>query len=235
MALSRRSLLKGALLGAPLLGFSQLFGYTRLFAQADGDSPEVILNLAATAEALACTHYYTVLTDSSVPLVPAERYFLIAALDTEYQHLQFLRANGAEPLTLEFYMPRNVYNDRANFSNITQQAETAFVAAYLAANRRFAELGESLLAATIAQIAATESVHLALVRQLGGLLPNHVSLGEALYFNTYEVVPVLQPFLEGGEGFTGPRSYPGDREISTFVGTDAVVVVPPFTELGIEE
>jgi len=228
---SRRNLLKGsvALGGASFLSFNQLFGFSNLFAQ-DGDSLETIVNLAATAETLACTHYYTVLTESNIQLTPMERNILTAALDTEYKHLQFLNANGGAALTEEFYFPLNVYNDRENFSTITEQAETAFVAAYLAANRRVAELGEQLLAGTLAQVAVTEEVHLALIRQIGGRLPNHVSLGQALFLNTSDVVPVLQPFLEGGEGFAGPRPFPGAEAIVAQVGTGGVEAVTPFTE-----
>ncbi len=226
---SRREILKGGVLAASIGGFSQLFGYTSLFAQDNGDTVEMILNLAATAEMLACTHYYTALTDSNIELIPSERNFLVAALDTEHDHLKFLVANGGQPVTATFYTPRNVYNDRNTFATVTQQAENAFVAAYLAANRRIAELGNSLLAATVAQIAVTESVHLALIRQLGGLLPNNISLGEALYYSTSEVLPVLKPFLERGTGFSGPLSYPGDDAIVNFVGKDGVTAVKPFT------
>lgn len=226
--LSRRSFLKtgGVAAGAT---FSGLFGYSRLFAQDNGDNPETILNIAATAETLACTHYYTVLTDSDIQLTPAERNILIAALDTEYQHLQFLNANGGEALTQSFFFPLNVYVDRVNFSEITEMAETAFVGAYLAASRRFAELGNSLLAATAAQVACTEEVHLALIRQIGGRLPNHVSLAQAVVYNVSDAAPVLQGFLEGGINFSSTaRSFPGGDAIESFVGGNGVESVEPF-------
>lgn len=234
---SRRELLKRAAFGSTALSFSQLFGYSTAFAQTEepeagsqGDTVETILNLAVTAEALACTHYYTVLTNSQIALTPDERRILTAALDTELSHLIYLSQNGAQLLAASFYFPVNVYRNRETFAEITQQAEMAFVAAYLAANRRLAELGEPLLAATVAQIATTESVHLALIRQLGGLLPDHVTFGEALYYNISEVSPVLRPFLEGGTGFSGTTAYPGDDAIRNFIGTSGVTAVQPFTE-----
>lgn len=228
---SRRTFLKGSTAaGIALLSFNQLFGYNELAAQTDGDDIGMIVNLAATAEALACTHYYTALTNSNIQLTPAERRILLAALDTELNHLEYLEANGGAPLTTSFYAPRNVYNDRNNFTSVTQAAESAFIAAYLAANRRIAELENPLLAATVAQIAITEGVHLALIRQLGGLLPNNVSLNEALYFNPSEVIPVLRPFLEGGDDFRGPNAYPGADAIRDLVGNDAVEVIAPFTD-----
>jgi hypothetical protein len=234
---SRRELLKGAALGTTAFSFSQLFGYSTAVAQTEepdpasqGDSVEMILNLAATAEGLACTHYYTALTNSQIPLTPDERRTLTAALDTELSHLLYLTANGAQMLATAYYFPLNVYRSRETFTDITQQAETAFVAAYLAANRRLAELGEPLLAASVAQIATTESVHLALIRQLGGLLPDHVTFGEVLYYNISEVSPVLRPFLEGGTGFAGTTAYPGDDAIRDFIGDSGVSPVQPFTE-----
>lgn len=227
---SRRAFLKSSAVAAGTAGltFSSVFGYSRVFGQ-DGDSVETIINIAATAETLACTHYYNVLTDSNIQLAPAERNILTAALDTEYQHLQFLNANGAQALTNQFYFPLNVYVDRQNFAEITEMAESAFVAAYLAANRRFAELGEPLLAATVAQVACTEEVHLALIRQIGGLLPNHVSLAQALVYNTSDAGPILQAFLEGGDGMEATaRPFPGGQTIVDFVGGNGVMAVEPF-------
>lgn len=234
--LTRRDFLKKTAIAgsASALSFSGLFGYSQVFAQEDGDSLETIINLAATAETLACTHYYAALTDGTIALTPDERAILTAALDTEYQHLQFLNANGAVALTEEFYFPVGVYVDRENFSEITEVAETAFVGAYLAANRRVAELGNPLLAATIAQVACTEEVHLALIRQIGGRLPNHVSLAQANVFNTSDVVPVLQGFLEGGDGMDEtPRPYPGADTIVSFVDDMGVMPVEPFVNFDV--
>jgi hypothetical protein len=230
-SVSRRNFLKNTAIiaGATSLGFSELFGFKRLFAQ-DADTIEVILNLAATAETLACTHYYNVLTSSNIALIPAEVAILKSALDTELQHLEYLNANAANSMVGEFYFPRNVYTDRVQFSEITEQAETAFVSAYLAAVRRIAQLGNPLLAATAAQVAVTEQVHLALIRQIGGKVPNHVSLGQAMYANTSDVVPVLQGFLEGGADFSGPVKFPGAEEIRKIIGSDTVMSVKPFTD-----
>jgi hypothetical protein len=231
--LSRRSFLtrSAVVAGASAVGFSQLFGYTRLFAQSDGDDAATILNLAATAETLACTHYYNVLTDSNIALTPSEIAMLKSALDTERQHLEYLNANGGTAMASDFFFPVNVYTDRNQFSDITEQAEMAFVAAYLASVRRIAELGNPLMAATAAQVAATEQVHLALIRQIGGRVPNHVSLGQALFFNTSDAVPVLQGFLSGGDGFMDTtRPFPGVDAINDLVRDDGVMAVKPFTD-----
>jgi len=233
-SISRRDLLKGGAVmatGVSLMGFGSMFGYQRLFAQGDGDDAQTILNLAATAETLAVTHYYNVLTNSNIALTPSEIAILKSALDTELQHLEYLNANGGTALTSDFFFPLNVYTDRDQFAAITETAETAFVAAYLSSVRRIAELGNPLLAATAAQVAVTEQVHLALIRQIGGRVPNHVSLGQALYFNISDAGPVLQGFLEGGSGFdSSSRPFPGADAVRDLVRDDGVLPVAPFTD-----
>jgi hypothetical protein len=234
-SISRRTLLKGgavvAAFGASMVSFNQLFGYKQVFGQ-DGDDAQTILNLAATAETLACTHYYNVLTDSSIALTPPEINILKSAIDAELQHLLYLNAKGATTLATEFYFPQFVYTDRAQFSEITEQAETAFVAAYLAAVRRISQLGDPLLAASAAQIAVVEQAHLALIRQIGGRAPNHVSLGQALIYDVSEAGPILQPFLEGGEGRIGPRKFPTAEAIQELIGDVGVLPIKPFTDIG---
>lgn len=210
--------------------FGHAFGFRKLFAQA-GDDAQTILNLAATAETLACTHYYNVLTQGNIALTPDEQNILKSALDAEIDHLVFLNANGATSLATEFYFPQNVYTDREQFSVITETAEQTFVAAYLAAVRRVTELGNPLLAATAAQIAVVEQAHLALIRQIGGRVPNHVSLGQALVFNVSDAVPTLQGFLAGGDGFVETASqFPGEAGIREIIGDVGVIAVRPFTD-----
>jgi hypothetical protein len=228
--LSRRSLMKGVVAGgASFLTFNELFGYNRVFGQTSGDDAQTILNLAATSEMYATTHYYTVLTESDIALTPGEIETLKGFLDAELQHLEYLFANNAEPVTQEFYIPESVYNDRAQFASITEQIETAFVGAYLAGCRQFAALGLPLLAGTAAQVAAIEQEHLALVRQIGGLRPNNSSLGRALFYNVSDAVPALQPFFEGGTGYGGPIAWPGADAIRDLVRDAGVAAIPPFT------
>ncbi|GAB5493526.1 MAG: hypothetical protein Phog2KO_37410 [Phototrophicaceae bacterium] len=230
--LSRRNLLKGGLVAGGVVGaasFADLFGYSDVFAQGDGDDIATIVNLAATAETFACTHYYGVLTESTIALTPVEVSTLKGFLDAELQHLEFLNANGGESLVSEFYVPENIFNDREQFSMITETAEFAFIGAYLAAVRRIAELGNPLLATVAAQVAAVEQEHLALIRQIGGRRPNNLSLGRAAFFNTSDVVPVLQPFLEGAENFSGPLAFPGADAIRDIIRDEGVIPVTPAT------
>jgi hypothetical protein len=234
-AISRRNLLKGgsiAATGAAVGGFSQLFAYRDVFAQNDGDDPQTILNLAATAETFACVHYYTAINSAdALALTEDEIGWLKSFLDSELKHKQFLEANGAQPLATEFFVPENLFSDRQVFVETTNTAENWFIGAYLAATRRFAELGESLLSATASQIAGVEAEHQALIRYIGELQPSFQTLKEPLFWNTSEVAPLFQPFLEGADGFTGPAAFPGVEEIQSLVKGFTVEDVTPFISL----
>jgi hypothetical protein len=231
---SRRNFIKGgaAVAGAAVVGFPQLFAYSRVFAQGDGDDPQTMLDLAATAETFACVHYFNAINSAeALGLTDQEVNWLKSFLDSELKHKQFLEANGATPLATEFYVPENLFADRQLFVDTTNTAENWFVAAYLAATRRFAELGEPLLAATTAQVSGVESEHQALIRLMGGLQPSFQTLKEPLFWNTSDVAPLFQPFLEGGDGFVGPAAFPGDDEIAALVAGLEVAAVTPFIQL----
>mgnify|MGYP002336306358 CR=1 FL=1 len=234
-SVSRRNFLKSSATaaGASTLGFGTLFGASRLFAQNGGDDPQTILNLAATAETFACVHYYTAIQSrEALGLTDQEVDWLRAFLDAELQHKLFLEANGAVPVAEAFFVPGNLFSDRQVFVETSNTAENWFVAAYLAATRRFAELGESLLAATASQVSGVEAEHQALIRLMGGLQPSFQTLKEPLFWNTSEVVPLFMPFLDGsGEGFVGPAAFPGVDAIMQVVGNMGVQAVTPFIQL----
>jgi hypothetical protein len=229
---SRRHFLKGSALavGASTISFGTLFGVS---AQEGGDDPATILNLAATAETFACVHYYNaIMSADALALTEEEINWLKNFLDSELKHKNFLESNGAVPVATEFYVPGNLFSDRNVFVQTTNTAENWFVAAYLAATRRFAELGESQLSATAAQVSGVEAEHQALIRLMGGLQPSFQTLKEPLFWNTSEVVPLFTPFLDGsGEGFVGPAAFPGDDAINALVGDQTVADVTPFIAL----
>jgi hypothetical protein len=233
--MNRRGFLKGAAGiggGIAAASFAGAFGVSSALAAHDRmDSIQTILNLAATAETLAVTHYYSALTARTFALDDADVVYLKLALDSEQQHLDFLNANGGQSLTSNFYVPATVLSDPAVFVNTTATAETAFIGAYLAATRRFAELGNPRLAATAAQVACIEAQHLALARDIGGLSPNNISLALPVYYNVSDAVPTLAPFLNGGSGFIGPVSYPGKDKVSQALGGVKAEAVPPFTSV----
>lgn len=234
---SRRNMLKtvGIGSGVAMVSFSALFAGAEdafaapvePFAHDKMDSVETIANLAATAETLAATSYFGTLNLAGFSISNEARMIMRYALSSEIYHLQILQSLGGASLASEFYIPEAFLS---NFSVNTQTfitAETAFTGAYLAATRRFAELGQPRLAATTAQHAATEAEHLALTRQIGGLLPNPNALPAPIYYNVSDAVPTLTPFLMGGPGFIGPVEFPGIDEINAFLADDQAVRVPP--------
>jgi hypothetical protein len=218
---SRRSMLKGAAGvggGLAVASFASMFGMGRAQAAEGGDDPQTILNLAATAETLATTFYWAALNLAQFTVAADDVAYLKLALDAEKYHLDFLMANGGKSLTSQFYVPATLLSDPAVFVKTGADAETAFVGAYLAATRRFADLGHPALAATTAQHACSEAQHLALIRGIGGLSPNNLALPLPIYYNVSDAVPTLAPFLHGGAGFIGPVSAPTTAQIMATLG-----------------
>lgn len=231
----RNFLMTGVLLAsASTLGFSGMFGLSHANA-ADGDDVQTILNVAATAEAFACTHYYYAL-NSKIKFTTPQTAYIKSALEQELIHLEFLMANKGKMLTDKFYFPAGVFASTTSFGLVSAIAETVFVGAYLAAARRFAELGNPLLAATAAQVAVVEGQHLALVRQTAGELPNNIPLGEPVFYNVSEAVAVVQPLLDGKPGGLGPMnpaplSYPGADTLRKAIGKSAQASVKAFVDV----
>ncbi len=218
-SVSRRTLLKGsAVMGAATI-FNSVFGFSRVLGQdmtADDDT-QTIINLAATAELFATTHYLAAINGAAdMGLAEAQVNYLKAGFLAEQDHFELLKSLGAEPVVTEFYVPETLFSDKALFATITEVAESTFVAAYLAAVRIWSKSAETTaFAVTAAQIAAVEAEHRALVRQIGGLLPNNTSYAQYTAYNVSSVVPVLQPFLDGsGDGFVGPVAPPTADDIA---------------------
>ncbi len=211
---SRRTLLKGsALLGTgAMMGFNQVFGFSRVFGQAVADDDlTTIINLAATAELFATTHYLAAINGAEdMGLAEKQVEYLKAGFLAEQDHLELLQSLGAVPVVTEFYVPEKLFSDKALFAAVTEVAETAFVGAYLAATRIFSKSSETTaFAVTTAQIAAVEAEHRALARQIGEKLPNNISYAQYTLNNVSDAVPVLQPFLDG---------QPADDSLGDFVG-----------------
>jgi hypothetical protein len=150
-------------------------------------------------------------------------------MDAEKYHLDILNSLGGKSLTQQFYVPATVLTDVNTFVKTGLAAETAFVGAYLAATRTFAEAGQGRLAATTAQHAASEFQHLTLIRDIAGLVPNALGLPAPIYYNVSDAVPTLAPFLKGGSGFIGPVSYPTTEQFNAALAGEKTNRVPTFT------
>src|SRR5579875_1475358 len=125
-----------------------------------------ILNIAATAEALAVTAFYHVHQavnegkfNTSGIAVPVGTLVDIvrAILREEQDHLAFLMGAGAKPLQTKFTVPADVLHSATAALKFVEAAETIFVGAYMAANREFAWAGENTLAQYTYQIGAVEA------------------------------------------------------------------------------
>lgn len=238
MSISRRGFLKGVGGGVAVASFASMFGLHDVSA-ADynaqnhdaKDTPLTIVSLAATAERLAITSYYNTIKGNPFGLADEELLYLKYALSSELHHLEVVESFGGKALADKFYVPAKFLSDFGVNTNTFMAAETAFTGAYLAATRRFAELGEPRIAATTAQHAATEAEHLALTREIGGYLPNPNTLPAPIFYNVSDAVPVLGPFLQGGTGFIGPVDYPGADAVRALLGKDMALKVPPFTQV----
>jgi hypothetical protein len=203
--LSRRELLQSGsvLAAASVVGFGGMFG-TRAMAAAD-ETAQDILNIAATAELFATTHYYRALQSTTKASFGAgEKTYLQAGLEQEYFHYTFLVSLGAKPLAEAFYFPMKTFDDKKTFSTVTAIAETVFVGAYVAAAHSFAKLGMAENAALAAQVACVEAQHLLFMQQIGGITPpNNLGLAAAPFIKVADAVPVVSPLLDGKKGGLG--------------------------------
>lgn len=216
--LSRRTLLKGSAAAGAASIFNAVFGFSQVLGQdATDDDTQTIINLAATAELFATTHYLAAINNAeALGLADVQIDYMKAGFLAEQDHYELLTSLGAVPVFTEFYVPEMLFADIDLFAQITEIAETTFVSAYLAANRIWSQSADTAaFAVTAAQIASVEAEHRALVRQIGGLLANNQSYAQYQFSNVSDAVPVLLPFLDGsGEGFVGPIAPPTETDIA---------------------
>ena len=217
---TRRNVLRAAGIGgsAAALVFAGLFGEDVVDAQTAGDDPQTMLNLAITAEALAITSFHAIITQSTFfgRLTPVYQNYLRSALTQEQVHFDFLVASGARPLANRFFFPEGILGNLALYVFVTDVLEGAFIGAYLASIRRFAELNRPDLSWTAASIMGIEAEHKALNRAMGITQANSATPGDrisasptrepfepATLFQVSQAVPTLGPVLTGG---TAPAS-----------------------------
>ncbi len=239
--LSRRGFLGGTSLAAAglTMGFTGLFGLTSAAAAGSDDSVQDIINVAATAEAFAVTHYYRALQSTTKAKFDAAQIaYLKAGLESEQAHFDFLIGAGAKPVATSFYFPAGTFDSVKTFGTVTSIAETVFVAAYCAAARRFAELNQPLLSATAAQVAVVEGQHLALVNQMAGIFPNNIALAAPVFYKVSDAVGIVMPLLNGKKGGLGDMetatvAQPSAADVKTAVGKSQLIgtLGAPFNTL----
>lgn len=185
-----------------------------------------ILNIAATAETLAVVFYSLVLQHANqLNFKLTSLRDLQAALIEEQIHLVFLELHGARPLTKTFSFPfgEETFERLDLFLKTQQQLESAFVAAYLAAIKEFAQLGRPDLAQVAGQIGAIESEHRVVGRTIGAMFPINNEAFAPVLLNAVADAPT---FLKNA-GYLTPRygnsfSY---KEVSTS-SSDVIMRTP---------
>jgi hypothetical protein len=172
---SRRNFLKIAAMAGAGLGLGGVG--VALPAHAATDDPPTIVGVALTAELLAVAFQTNALANASaIGLTANEVTTIQAILAQEALHVRYLQAYGAVPAygtnaEATFVLPAGTFSSRTGYANAAVLAETAFVAAYMAATRDFAADGRADLAQLTYQLGAVEAEHRALARVIGGYVP----------------------------------------------------------------
>jgi hypothetical protein len=200
-------------------------------AAACSETAAQILDIAAAAEALGITLYYHGTQGGFfAALEEQQQWYLQAALDEERSHLDFLKANGGAPPAAPFFFPAGMFDDLAAFLDTLDMLENLFIGAYLAAMRRFAQLGQPLLSEIAGQILGVEAEHRVLGRIIGGARPpNDLCLERASYSCLSEAAGALAPFIQGDQSHTLQKAQPTPEQIDTAVSLFGCTPVPLAT------
>ena len=186
------------------------------------ESIQDLLNLGLTLELAATTFYYTGLTSPAVvrdPKLagssanvnavarngnPQNTANLQAALDQEQKHAQILASAGAVSSFRRFYFPASAFahlgyiSHTGTFLWVLDHLETACVAFYLAAVRRFAVLGRADLAVLAVRNLAVECEHRVLYRAISADDPyDNITLPVDEFTCARDAVRVFMPYLTG--------------------------------------
>lgn len=187
-----------------------------------------LLDLAATTEALTVTFYHAVLSGAEFVINDEAADQLRLMLDAERQHLELLRALGGTPQTGPFYLPVHLLADASVFVHSGQQLERVATGMYIAATHEFAALGQPTLAATAAQLAASEAQHQMLLSHLAGLGGVATSLPSSDFGRPVEVGPALASFLRRTHASATPATLPTAGQLSAALNGRTSVPGRPF-------
>ena len=215
----------GALLAAPMAG--GLVGEVSAAQAASSCTESVgdIINIAAIAEALAVTTYYSGLRSRRVMSQihdAGQKRYLKGALSSEQMHLDTLVGAGAAHPQRTFHYEPGTFTSVHAFGHTLLALEDAFISAYGTAVHRLAEINTSQsidTAQLAARILGVESEHRSLARDLlGRPLTNNLCLEPALFSCVSDAATALTPFLTGGGGHTVSRVRPTHAQVTSIVG-----------------
>ena len=193
------------------------------------ETVQQIINIAATAEALAVTLLGVIEQNvglGRLALNPEELTTVRAARAEEELHYRYLTQNGAKASTLTFTIPDpKIATDVPTFFSTLIAAEELFIASYIAAAQEFALQDQARLAQLALQIGGVEAEHrvglryYAVVRGLLSGTPNDVAFEKALFSSVGQAAQRLQQL--GFIGGTGTSiTYPGPGVIDLSLVTN---------------
>jgi hypothetical protein len=177
-ATSRRRFLAQASLG--LGAAAALLATTRSAEARGGGHDTAIVQAAATAEALATTMYYNIITSSiyadGLNSNPNDQAYLVAGHQQELNHYNLL-TSIAPALATTFYFPTGMFGSASTYAttvNTLVTLEDAFIAAYLIGVR---DLSSAALRVLAAQIMGVEAEHRTFGRVIAADLNLHSTTG----------------------------------------------------------
>lgn len=186
---NRRGFLR--LVGVAGISYLAVSHMGNLRALADcNESAADIINIAATAEALAVTLTGAVIAGASKydngKGLPDMLVRWVKGIQAEEKaHYDYLIGAGAKPLTLTFTVPQNlagITTDSRQLLDFVVAAETIFIGAYIAAAEEFTQMKQPELAQVALQIAGVESEHRVLANYGRGMMPpNDLAFEHAPY------------------------------------------------------
>jgi len=218
---NRRGFFK--LTGAAGLGLALTQFGTLSALAASNESIADIINIAATAEALAVTLTGAVIAnaakyDGGKGLSPMLVTWVKGIQAEEQAHYQYLTGAGAKPLTLTFTVPQNlaaITNDSKALLNFVVGAETIFIGAYIAAAQEFSDLGQPALSEVALQICGVECEHRVLANYgTGAMPPNNLGFEQALYHNVAEAADAVKKL-----GLLGTNNPAATLQYQDFAGS----------------
>jgi len=196
------------------------------------NTPQNILNVAATAEVLATIVNTVGLESPGIEFRGVERRNIQAASREELIHFDVLVSDavGGSPATRRIWVPDRIFSNRNEFFTALAVGDQIFINAYLLGTTVFARAGGvtgSRFARFAAEFMGAEAVHRALALQsLGGTgndrafirftqreeRPDLPTTGQPGFFNILEAVTQLQNagFGIGKEGEKPGRFYDFD-------------------------
>ena len=180
-------------------------------AAAQSEDVTTIINIAATAEAMAVTLLGAAIAgaagytnaDGSKGLAAPLVAILKAAQSAEQAHYAYLTGAGAKPLTTTFNIPDpKIATDTTTLFKTIEALETAFISAYEAAANEFSAMGNSALVKVALQVGAVEAEHRALARLAqGDSVPHNVAFESAQFATVGDAAKALMSLgFIGGTG-----------------------------------